>query len=134
VNNAHNYAYLLLQYAILCEKYFQFSFSIFFAKRRFIYISLLYSFEARIAFWLFSGQGSPSIFIFKIIGKDRKSSRGHIFFVKSPFCACRSDMVGLENLSVWKIPVLCYGLLKRNQGYIEFERLEKQCWLCLRNI
>jgi hypothetical protein len=37
----------------------------------------------------------------------------------------RSDIFRLKNLSVWQIPVFCYGLLMRNQGYIEFETLEK---------
>jgi hypothetical protein len=40
----------------------------------------------------------------------------------------------LENLSVWQIPVFRYGLLMRNQGYIEFETFEKQCCSYLRNI
>jgi hypothetical protein len=40
----------------------------------------------------------------------------------------------LENLSVWQISVFRYGLLMRNQGYIEVERLEKQCWSNLSNI
>jgi hypothetical protein len=36
---------------------------------------------------------------------------------------------------IWlNIPVLYYGLLLRNRGYIEFETLEKQCWSYLRNI
>jgi hypothetical protein len=34
----------------------------------------------------------------------------------------RSDIFGLENLSVWHIPVFRYGWLMRNRGYyIEFE-------------
>jgi hypothetical protein len=38
------------------------------------------------------------------------------------------SLFGLENLSVRQIPVFRYGLLMRYQGYIEFEKLEKQCW------
>jgi hypothetical protein len=40
----------------------------------------------------------------------------------------RSDIFGLENLSVRKIPVFRYSLLMRIRGYIEFEPSEKQCW------
>jgi hypothetical protein len=39
-----------------------------------------------------------------------------------------SNIFRPENLSVWQIPVFRrYGLLMRNQGYIEFEKFEKQC-------
>jgi hypothetical protein len=34
----------------------------------------------------------------------------------------------------WQIPVFRYGLLIRNQGYIELETLENLCWSYLRNI
>jgi hypothetical protein len=30
--------------------------------------------------------------------------------------------------------VVCFGLLMRNRGYIEFETLEKHCWSYLTNI
>jgi hypothetical protein len=44
------------------------------------------------------------------------------------------DIFRLENLRIWQIPVFRYGLLMQNRGYIEFEKLEKQCWSCLMNI
>jgi D-mannonate dehydratase len=41
-------------------------------------------------------------------------------------CTCSwTDIFRLENLSVWQIPVFCYGLLMRNRGYIQLETLEK---------
>jgi hypothetical protein len=50
------------------------------------------------------------------------------------FVYTRSYIFRLENLSVWQIPVFCYGSLVRDRGYIELELLENHFWSYLRNI